>query len=231
MEEVFVCEEESDFYSEAVSEFFDSIPRDVLVREFGVGDGMAVIAALRGESFSGEVVGYETQATAYEAALRNIQDAGLKSRYVIKLQSFFDEVSPSDNEYLISNPPYVPSSNKEELILPELWGGEDGSDLTKRLLEVGYKECMIMVSSISNPFSVISFARIKGYRVKRFQIREMAYGRYTSQDLVQKTIKKLELKNIAYTKKNAYLLGAVFFSMSDGADISHEFLRCIKEQV
>lgn len=132
--DIFDAPEESSFYSQCVERFiFNSCNPDARLIEFGSGDGMPIINAITRTHFKGKIVGHEINKAAYQHALINIQQAGVQEVYEIYDTCFFESSEPSLYTHLLVNPPYIPSYNPH-ILLPFIWGGPDGSDVTRRLL-------------------------------------------------------------------------------------------------
>jgi methylase of polypeptide subunit release factors len=176
---IFDCPEESSFYSYCFEMFICSYcNNDESVVEFGCGDGMPVINVLRKINFTGTVVGYEIHTAAYQKALSNVIQFDCADRYTIHHGSLFDNISTvHSKKYLIGNPPYIPAPHNN-IKLPSLYGGKDGSDITKQLIDLNFDCVVLLISSYANPESIIQYGRKKGYSISNFLITPMKFGSY-----------------------------------------------------
>lgn len=103
--------------------------------------GSGCLAILAAYAFpNAAVVGADVSAAALQVAERNVTDHGLEDRVTLVKSDLFDGVE-GEFDLIISNPPYVtsaavdafPPEFKAEPTLAHL-GGEDGLDLTRRIL-------------------------------------------------------------------------------------------------
>jgi hypothetical protein len=170
-EEVFYCPEESSFYSYCFERFVlnQCTPLDQVV-EFGCGDGSPIIHALVRNSFVGTVHGYDLNDLACQVAESRIEKYGLTDQYIIHHGSFFDASRPNA-QYLIANPPYLPSPD-EQILMPALRGGSDGSGITCQLMNLGYPALLLMISSYSNPVDTVRHAIAQDYVVSDFMVKQ-----------------------------------------------------------
>lgn len=224
--EVFFCPEESDFYSHCLEMMvLKHCTSSDLVVEFGTGDGSPVLKALLKTSFSSTIHGYELNASACQVANQRIQQHQLSSQYVIHPQSFF-ESALSDAEYLIANPPYLPAPDNQ-ILMPLLHGGVDGATITKGLLELGYNNALLMISSYSNPIETIDHANEQGYCVANFMVTPLRFGYYSSEPKVKNTILELQTQQKAFFSDRIYFLAGVLFKKQQDciADLSTELLQ------
>lgn len=221
--EVFVCPEESNFYSQCLDAMvLCHTERNEVVIEFGSGDGLPIINSLLKVQFDGLIHGYELNKTACEIANAKIASYELDDKYVIHNSCFFSSVKP-DARYLVSNPPYIPSIDSD-IYMPLLRGGTDGSTITRRLLSLDYENVLLMVSSYSNPVDTIDYALDRGYLVSKFLVSPLQFGYYSSEPKVRQTIAKLKEINKAFYSDSIYLLAGVLFQKQHNSyvDLSAE---------
>lgn len=226
MKDIFFCPEESKFYSHCIETlvFNDCGNSDSLI-EFGSGDGSPVINSLLRTRFEGLIHGFERNSSACKVATSTIEDYKLSNKYIIHNQCFFDSSKP-DAGYLISNPPYLPAPD-DDIYLPLLHGGTDGSTLTKQLLSLGYDNALMMVSSFSDPEGTINHAKLKGYSIADFTVVPLPFGYYSSEPKVQNTIKELRDNNMAFYTAQIYFLAGVLFKDKHecAIDLSSELVQ------
>ncbi|MBR8832214.1 MAG: hypothetical protein N5P05_000724 [Chroococcopsis gigantea SAG 12.99] len=224
--EVFFCPEESLFYSQCLDKMVlgDCTSLDTVV-EFGSGDGSPVINSLLNNSFNGFIQGYELNETACELGRSRIEKYELGDKYAITNRCFFQNC-PADTTYLVANPPYLPAPD-DQLYMPSLHGGKDGSIITRRLLGVGCEKVMLMISAYSNPIDTIDHANLLGYKVIDFMVAPLKFGYYSCEPKVRETIEKLKAANKAFYSGDVYLLAGVLFKKDcpPDLDISAEFLK------
>ena len=225
MKEIFVCPEESKFYSHCLETLvLNECDNSQLLVEFGSGDGSPVINALLRARFSGLIRGFELNQTACKIANSMVEEYNLDDKYIIHNQSFF-EFSKPDSAYLISNPPYLPAPD-ENIYMPLLRGGKDGSELTKHLLSLGYDNVLLMISSFSDPKGTINHARIKGYNIADFIVVPLKFGYYSSEPKVRNTIEQMRENSTAFYSDSIYFLAGVLFKQFDNSpDLSTELTQ------
>lgn len=226
LKDVFYCPEESNFYSHCLETLVlnHSTSPKVIV-EFGAGDGSPVINSLMRTGFNGIIHGFELNALAAKIGDSNIQEYELGDRYIIHNASFFESDLPQA-QYLISNPPYLPSIDSD-IYQPLLHGGTDGSTIAKRLLSVGCKNVLLMVSSYSNPGGLINYAITEGYAVASFLVSPLTFGYYSSEPKVKNMIGALRSNGMAFYSESIYLLAGVVFKKQPESqvDLSTELIQ------
>jgi hypothetical protein len=193
--------------------------------EFGAGDGSPVINSLMRSRFNSVIHGFELNEAAYEVARSRVDQCSLHDRYMLHNKSFFD-AAPTDADYLIANPPYIPAPDNQ-IRMPLLHGGTDGATLTNRLLTLDYPNVMVLVSSYSNPIETIEHAAAQGYTVADFMVTPLKFGCYSSEPKVKSWIAKLREQGQAFYSQNIYFLAGVLFKHSSLAsvDLSDELIR------
>ena len=183
-QEIFFCPEESLFYSQCLERMVLNKCDDFTsIVEFGAGDGSPVINSLLKSQFSGLIHGYELNAKACEVAQFRIERYKLSHKYIVHNSCFFEKEWRSQENYLISNPPYLPAINND-LDLPALYGGIDGASITRQLLDMNCQSAMLMISPYSDPVGVIEYAIAQGYQVMDFVTSPMTFGYYSSEPKV-----------------------------------------------
>jgi len=215
-DKVFCCPEESQFYSCCTEILLLNSFSPDTVFEFGSGDGISVISAMLRTQFAGFVQGYEINPAACDLAQTHINQSGLGTHYLIFNACFFRNAPGFEKNFLLSNPPYLPYSGKN-LILPELSGGPDGTDIIKKLLSLNFRTVMMLVPGISNPLSVFAYAKSSGYRISDFLVTQLPFGYYSSQPEVQQTIRILKEKNMSFFSDAGYLIAGVLFQKKESA--------------
>ena len=188
-----------------------------------------VISATINSAFLGTVYGYEINSEAVKTANDLIIENGLNKQYFIRNKSFFEAHNMPSSNWLIANPPYLPCEDRKLLTLPDLCGGNEGNDLSKRLLSRGYENVLLLMSSYSNPAALIEHAHSLGYKIPDFQMTKMSFGIYSSQDVVQRKIHEMKNAGKAFFTENCYLVGSAFFTKDPDykTDLSTEFLTCL----
>jgi Methyltransferase small domain len=225
-EEVFYCPEESYFYAYCFERFvLANCKSSDRVVEFGCGDGSPIIHALTRNSFQGTVHGYDLNSLACQVAESRIEKFCLSNRYIICNESFF-EASRPEAQYLIANPPYLPSPD-DGILMPALRGGSDGSGITRQLMTLDYPALLLMISSYSNPVDTIDHAIAQGYYVADFMVSPLQFGYYSSELKVKDAIRQLRYDQQAFYSSNVYFLAGVLFKKRQGGvvDLSDEFIK------
>ena len=226
LKDVFYCPEESNFYSHSLETLvLNKCDSSTVIVEFGSGDGSPVINSLIKTRFNGIIHGFELNALAYKTAKANIQEYEFSDKYTIHNASFFESSIPNA-EYLISNPPYLPAID-DNIYQPLLHGGTDGSTIARRLLSLDYENLLLMLSSYSNPESLINYAIAKGYYVANFLVSPLEFGYYSSEPKVKNRILELKKKGMAFYSENIYLLAGVVFTKQhkSAVNLSSELIQ------
>lgn len=223
-QDIFICPEESQFYSQCLDRMVFSRCRNFTsIVEFGSGDGSPVINSLLKRRFNGLINGYELNPTACNIARDMINLQNLQNQYAIHNKNFFHS---SSADYVIANPPYIPAMD-DDIYMPSLYGGEDGADITKQLLARGIPNAMLMISAYSDPIGTIEYAIEHGYQVEDFLTSPMPFGYYSSEPKVKQQIVELRNQHKAFYSKNIYILAGVLFRKSHIAqqDLSAELIK------
>lgn len=226
----FYYPDESAFYSYCLDMLlFRSPTAPAKVIEFGSGDGLPVIESVRRTNYQGIIEGYEINETACTQARANIARYNLGGRYHVHCQPFA-AAALSKRDCLISNPPYLPAAD-DNIHLPLLYGGEDGTTVAKELLDCGFTTALLILSSYSYPESIIRTAVARQYRVVNFVISPAKFSYYSSEPAVQSRIKQLRGEKKASYSENIYLLAGVLFQQIEAAnapvDLSDELIRLL----
>lgn len=208
--DVFLCEEESLFFGHCIRSLVlqDCRDGDSIV-EFGSGNGSPVVFALQGSSYDGCIRGYEITEPAYLEARQLIAREKMQDRYDVRLGSFFDALPAAT--HLIASTPYIPAAD-DQILLPSLWGGPDGDSMCRRLIDLGYENLMLLVSSYSNPAGCIEYACDRGYSVHNFLLTPMPFGLYSSDPKVMRRLEVLRKEQKAFYSPSVYLVAGVTFS-------------------
>lgn len=208
---VFVCAEESDFYSLAIERLLLGEHRPRRVIEFGSGDGKPVLDCLeRIGRFDGVIYGYELVEAAAKLAQGRAKDLGVQDTYQVRHSCFYKGAEIAKADCLIANPPYIPSPD-DDILMPSLRGGIDGSGITKHLLTLGYERCLLVVSAYSDPIGTLEHAREHGYTVADYTATPMPFGTYSSEPKVRQWIRHLEKQGKAYCSPDSYILTCILF--------------------
>ena len=227
---IFEDREESEFYAQCVRDFLFRHGYELLenkeIVELGVGSGETITELLRYHGFTGKIQGYEIDSASYQHAFRLVEEHAVADRYMVINDNFFQGVAGSVfGGCVISNPPYLPAHDNA-IRLPALWGGVDGSSVTRQIVECGFEHLVLLVSSFSNPLSVIEHASSRGYRVIDFAIRTMRFGAYSSELKVRERIAELSGAGEAFVSADRYCVAGVAWVRSQGAtDLSKALAR------
>jgi methylase of polypeptide subunit release factors len=225
--EMFFCPEESLFYSQCLERMVLNNCNDFTsIVEFGAGDGSPVINSLLKSQFSGLIQGYELNRKACEVAQYRIDRYNLSHKYIVHNSCFFKKDWQSEENYLISNPPYLPAIDND-MYLPALHGGIDGASITKQLLGMDCQNAMLMISAYSDPVGTIEYAIAQGYQVDDFIASPMMFGYYSSEPKVKQRIAELQDGGKAFYSQNIYMLAGVLFNKKQDlkADLSMELIK------
>ncbi|MBD2691148.1 SAM-dependent methyltransferase [Anabaena catenula] len=224
---IFVCPEESLFYSQCLERMVLNGCDDFSsIVEFGAGDGSPVINSLLKSQFNGLINGYELNSHACEIANLRIESYNLRHQYIVHNSCFFNRNWQPQANCLIANPPYLPAIS-DDLYMPSLHGGTDGSSITKRLLSMNCPSAMLMISAYSDPVGTIEYAIAQGYQVDDFITSPMNFGYYSSEPKVKQRIAELRKYRKAFYSSNIYILAGILFKKRHKlkADLSKELIK------
>ena len=201
------------------------------IRELGAGTGRPVIEALRRHTgFTGLIRGYEINPDSCATARALIRAHGIEDRYEVHNRDFFTSTNSRLEACAIANPPYLPAATNH-IDAPELWGGTDGGDVTRRIMSVGFRRVMLMISSYSNPVGVISHALNAGYVLVDWLTRPIAFGVHSRQSRVHQQIRTLASNGLAFVSDSHYLLSGTLWTKSPTplSDRSTMFRRMLSQ--
>ena len=201
------------------------------VVELGTGDASAiadVVAGLPGL----RVHSYDISADSVEAARANIAARGVADRYTVELGDFFDQADAAGGEPVttaIANPPYIPAPDRD-ILMPELWGGERGNDLTLQLLKAGYEHVVTAVASYADPLTTVTTAADLGYRVVNFLAMGLDYGPYSSEPKVRAQIRQIVDEGRGWAGDDGYMVAVALFSrdLDLRGDRADQLLRALQ---
>ncbi|WP_336026163.1 methylase [Geodermatophilus sp. FMUSA9-8] len=183
------------------------------VVELGTGDASAiadVVAGLPGL----RIRSYDISEDSVRKARANVAERGVADRYTVELGDFFDQADAAGGEPVttaISNPPYIPAPDRD-ILMPELWGGERGNDLTLQLLKAGYDHVVTAVASYADPVTTVGTAADLGYRVVNFLAMGLDYGPYSSEPKVREQIRRIVAEGRGWAGDDEYMVAVALFT-------------------
>jgi methylase of polypeptide subunit release factors len=201
------------------------------VVELGTGDASAIADVVAGLPDL-RVHSYDISADSVESARANIAGRGLSDRYTVELGDFFDQADAAGGEPVttaIANPPYIPAPDRD-ILMPELWGGERGNDLTLQLLKAGYDNVITAVASYADPVTTVSTAADLGYRVVNFLAMGLDYGPYSSEPKVREHIRRIVAEGRGWAGDDEYMVAVALFTRDPAipGDRSGQLLRALQ---
>ena len=204
---------------------------DAPVVELGTGDASAIADVVAGLPAL-RVRGYDISADSVEEARANIAARGVADRYSVELGDFFDQADAVGGEPVttaLSNPPYIPAPDRD-ILMPELWGGERGNDLTLQLLKAGYEHVVTAVASYADPVTTVSTAADLGYRVVNFLAMGLDYGPYSSEPKVREQIRRIVAEGRGWAGDDEYMVAVALFTRDPGipGDRASQLLRALQ---
>jgi hypothetical protein len=229
---IFRDREESEFYAQCVRDFLFRYGYELLenkeIVELGVGTGETIIELLKYHGFTGKIHGYEIDKNSFDYAHQLVEKYAVGDRYIVVEDDFFEAVQGSTTGgCAISNPPYLPGCDQLKG-MPALWGGSDGSQVTKQIMDRGFESMILLVSSFSNPLSVIEYASGCGYRVLDFAVRTMRFGSYSNESKVRERISELSGQGEAFVSSDRYCIaGVAWVKRRDAIDLSESLARAL----
>jgi methylase of polypeptide subunit release factors len=204
---------------------------DAPVVELGTGDASAiadVVAGLPGL----RIRSHDISADSVAEARANIAARGVADRYTVELGDFFDQADAAGGEPVttaISNPPYIPAPDRD-ILMPELWGGERGNDLTLQLLKAGYQHVVTAVASYADPVTTVTTATDLGYRVVNFLAMGLDYGPYSSERKVREQIGRIVAEGRGWAGDDEYMVAVALFTRDPEipGDRADQLLRALQ---
>lgn len=220
---------ESGFYASCLENLIQSpslrpILADGLV-EIGAGTAVPVIEALRRCESTVPVRGFELDEQSYRVARRMVEKAGLPN-YTVVAGDFFAHTDQAVERCAVGNPPYLPALSSA-MGASELWGGDDGAEVSRRVLSSGFDLVMLMVSSISDPEGLLDHAHQAGYSVLDWTARPITFGRYSRHEAVRSRIDDLGRRGKAFFTDDAYVLAGVTWIRRPAVDQSSVLRRVL----
>ncbi|MGY1701728.1 methylase [Geodermatophilus sp. SYSU D00766] len=206
---------------------WESVP----VVELGTGDASAiadVVAGLPGL----RVRSSDISADSVEQARANTARRGVADRYTVELGNFFDRADAAGGEPVttaIANPPYIPAPDRD-ILMPELWGGVRGNDLTLQLLKAGYENVVTAVASYADPVTTVSTATDLGYRVANFLAMGLDFGPYSSEPKVRAQIRRIVEEGRGWAGDDEYMVAVALFTRDPAipGDRADQLLRALQ---
>ena len=201
------------------------------VVELGTGDASAiadVVAGLPGLRIRSS----DISADSVEEARANIAARGVADRYTVELGDFFDAADAVGGPQVgtvISNPPYIPAPDSD-ILMPELWGGVRGNDLTLALLKAGYQHVVTAVASYADPVTTVATATDLGYRVVNFLAMGLDFGPYSSEPKVREQIRRIVEEGRGWAGDDEYMVAVALFTRDPAipGDRSDQLLRALQ---
>lgn len=218
--DVFLCEEETAFYAHCLRKLvFERQPASKTIVEFGTGDGTAVIKAVQDtENCRAEITGYEINERAAALAKNNVEKTGLKGQFKVHHGCFFKGLSVCRPATLVANPPYLPAPDND-ILMPTLFGGLDGGEVTRDLISLGADEVMLLIPSYSDPVKTMLHAQARGYIVQAYLSTMLPFGTYSSQSKVLNWIQLMKLDGRAFFSSAGYQLLGVLYKKPNGDNL------------
>jgi len=217
----FQCADESAHYAFSVcmllQQYRQHIPWQTEgVVELGSGDASAIADVVRSLPEL-RVRGFDISPTSVDRARENVAARHVADRYTVELADFFDRTDPTAPprpSTAIANPPYIPAPDRD-ILMPELWGGENGNDLTLRLLEAQHRHLIVAVPSYADPVTTLATAAALGYRVINFLAMGLDFGPYSSEPVVRRQIDRICAAGRGWAGEDGYMVAIVLLSQED----------------
>jgi hypothetical protein len=183
------------------------------VVELGSGDATAIADVVAGMPGL-RVRSYDISAASVERARRNIAERGVADRYTVEHGDFFDQADAAGGPSVrtaIANPPYIPAPDRD-LLMPELWGGPYGNDLSVQLLKAGYDSVITAVASYADPGTTVRTATDLGYRVVNFLAMALDYGPYSTEPKVREQIRRICAEGRGWAGEQGYMVAVALLT-------------------
>ncbi|MPQ99757.1 methylase [Modestobacter sp. I12A-02628] len=197
-----------------LQQYRDHLPwRAEGVVELGSGDASAIADVVRTVPEL-RVHGYDISPASVDRARQNIAERGVGDRYTVELGDFFDQADSAAGprpSTAISNPPYIPAPSRD-ILMPELWGGEFGNDLTLQLLKAGHRHVIVALPSYADPVTTLATARDAGYRVVNFLAMGLDFGQYSSEPVVRRQIERICAEGRGWAGPDEYMVAVALLT-------------------
>ncbi|MGY1735078.1 methylase [Geodermatophilus sp. SYSU D00684] len=199
--------------------------------ELGTGDASAIADVVRGLPGL-RIRSYDISEDSVRKAQANVAERGVADRYTVELGDFFDQADAAGGEPVttaIANPPYIPAPDRG-ILMPELWGGVHGNDLTLQLLKAGYEHVITAVASYADPVTTVSTAADLGYRVVNFLAMGLDYGPYSSEPKVREQIRRIVAEGRGWAGDDEYMVAVALFTKDPEipGDRADQLLRALQ---
>jgi hypothetical protein len=213
--DVFMCDEESTFYSACLQELIFDAEHCSSVIEFGSGDGSPVLNALARSNFRGVINGFELNPKAATLARRSAQAMQLQDSFKVHNSCFFAGAAAlPETEALVANPPYIAAPD-DDLLMPALHGGPDGANLTRDLMSMGFNTAMLLLCSYCDPVRTLAHAKNEGYSVVDYRVTDLPFGVYSAEPKVLDWIRGMRDNGRAFFGDGSYRLAGVLLRKED----------------
>ncbi len=131
-----------------IKKIYQSKGQPIVVADLGTGSGcIAITLALEGGTMIKKIIATEISETAIQTAQRNVEKYKVEEKIDIRCGDFEQPIQPDKVDFIVSNPPYIPSPEVDEAMQSELVeerglkyeprlaldGGSDGQDFIKRM--------------------------------------------------------------------------------------------------
>jgi hypothetical protein len=187
--------------------------------ELGAGTGIPMIEALRRQESTVPVRGFELDERSSQIAARIVEKAGL-ANYQIVHGDFFDGAHDGRERCAVGNPPYLPAPGHA----PELWGGDTGAEISRRVLSEGFDTVLLLTSSLSDPVGLLDHAQTAGYRVMDWMARPVTFGAYTRDRRVSRRLSELASDGHAHFTPKTYVIAGVTWTVDPTSPDDREAL-------
>jgi hypothetical protein len=216
----FDCAEESAHYAFSVqlllSQYAGVVPWQTEgVAELGSGDARAIAHVVRAVPDL-VVHGTDISAGSVARARQTIEGLGVADRYTVEHGDFFAWAEfPAGRgvSTVIANPPYIPAPDGD-ILMPGLWGGWYGNDLSLRLLKAGFEHVLVALPSYSDPAATLAVAAEQGYRVANFLAMGLEFGAYSREPKVAEHIARLVAGGHGWAGDDEYVVAVALLTRS-----------------
>src|SRR3954469_948968 len=230
----FDCAQESAHYAFGVqlllTQYGSVVPwQEEGVAELGSGDARAIAHVVRAVPGL-RVHGTDVSATSVERARQTIAGLGVGDGHTVERGYFFTWAAGAERvSTVIANPPYIPAPDGD-LLMPELWGGWYGNDLSLRLVRAGFDHVLVALPSYSAPAATLACARGLGYRTANFLAMGLEFGAYSREPKVREHIARLVAEGRGWAEDDEYVVAVALLTRSPQVtrDRTAELLRALQ---
>lgn len=203
----FAALEDIYLYANLLSKYITDIATEQIsgIIDLGAGSSIPTIKAFMSSPKNGQlrIIAVDNDPDAIEVSRSNVSACGLDGRYEFihdDMLNFINRAEIKKGYIIASNPPYVPTPDKNIVSELELVdGGEDGAKYIGPILSHNYPSGTILIirwCSLCNPSKIIKVIEDR-YDILYMEANTEQFGAYTRMECLKGYLNKLRGENLA----------------------------------